>query len=123
MAQAAGGPHGRANFRFTWRGGQFKNVFDDAVAEALADSAQAMEQDAKERVHVVTGQLRDSIRSTATVRGGRVTAILSASAPYALYEEIGTAFRPGHPYLRPALDAESDRIRGRIRSAAKRRGL
>lgn len=56
-------------------------------------------KEARRRVHVITGELRDSIQ---VVDDGGI-ATMAALAPYAGYEEFGTVHRPPHPYMRPAV--------------------
>lgn len=65
-----------------------------------------VERIAKSIVHVVSGNLRDSIRTepgdepgTANVIAGGINGV-----DYAADEEYGNSRRPPHPYLRPAVD-------------------
>lgn len=109
------------NFRFSWRGAVVTNGLDQAVQDACQDTADAMKEHAQAIVHVITGRLRDSITGTADIRSGRRVAVLEAAAPYALMEELGTRTRAGHPYLRPAIDAEAPRFTERLRAATRRR--
>lgn len=71
----------------------------EAASEALAEVGEAAKAYARQNVHVVTGNLRDSIDYQ--VDGNRVT--IYAGMPYAPYEELGTSRQPSHPYLRPAV--------------------
>lgn len=71
---------------------------------------------AKMIVHVITGDLRRSIRvepasdGTADVIAGGINGV-----DYAPYEEFGTRFRSAHPYMRPALDAGRSEARTAMR--------
>ena len=62
------------------------------AAELVADTARAL-------CPVDTGYLRSTIK--AEVRGN--TAVISASAPYAAYVELGTLKQSPQPFLLPAL--------------------
>lgn len=55
---------------------------------------------AKQRVHVITGYLRDSIHHE-KIEYGKHKVVVGAS--YGVYEEYGTRYRPAHPYFRPAI--------------------
>lgn len=83
---------------------------DDAVAgdklgKATLAGALVIEGSAKEKVHVITGNLKRNITtglesSSAT----EATVRIGTNVEYAPYEEFGTRYRGPHPYLRPALD-------------------
>lgn len=73
-----------------------------ACAEALEKVGAAAEGNAKTIVHVVTGNLRNSIDHR--VDAERLEAIIGSDVEYAEYEEVGTRRRRGHPYIRPALE-------------------
>lgn len=82
--------------------GRWKDqVLKPAVTTMLTSMGEAVAADARERVHVITGFLRDSIGYT--VRQSDMTVSIHADAPYAVIEEFGSRYRPAHPYLRPAL--------------------
>jgi HK97 gp10 family phage protein len=63
-------------------------------------TAKGIEASAKARVHVISGELRDSIEAIHT---GPYTWTVLAGAPYAGFENYGTRFRPGHPFWEPAI--------------------
>ena len=70
---------------------------DHAVAQALADD---ILRGAQGYAPVDTGFLRDTI--TEVVAGSAF--IVIAPAPYAGYQEFGTRFQPGTPFMAPAVD-------------------
>lgn len=72
-----------------------------AVTEATAD---AIVTDAKSIVHVITGNLRDSIRAEKVDAYYWTVTAGSDEVDYASYEEFGTRFRGPHPYLTPAAE-------------------
>lgn len=73
--------------------GRVGRQVSQSTAEAVAESA-------RNRVHVITGETRDSI---AVVLVNQYTAMVVAEGPGALAEEYGTRFRPAHPFLAPAV--------------------
>jgi HK97 gp10 family phage protein len=58
-----------------------------------------------------TGFLRDSIQH----RASGFTLDFWAEAYYAAYQELGTRFIPAHPFMRPSLDANQQKILDAIR--------
>lgn len=68
--------------------------------DCLKDGLQVIADEAKILVHVVTGNLRNSIYVEVTENGGFVI----ADTDYAGIEE----YREGHAYMRPAFDTKSD---------------
>jgi hypothetical protein len=59
-------------------------------------------------VRVRTGFLRDSIYFEPAT--DPLSFSFGARADYALWQEIGTRFMTGQPYIRPALDANQNRL-------------
>ncbi len=81
------------------------------VVEALTILAQAGEASAKDHVAVLTGNLRRSI--THEVFGGsKPFARVGTNVFYAIYQEIGTRYHAATPFLRPAMEAVRQLIRG-----------
>jgi HK97 gp10 family phage protein len=76
------------------------------IADRLDSTGDEMEQLAKTLVRVRTGYLRDSIFHQ--VVGIQMT--FGATAPYAEYQELGTRFMRGQPFIRPALDAYQTKL-------------
>lgn len=58
--------------------------------------------DAQTIVHVITGNLKNSIGADYDPDGLGFTA--GPTASYGGYEEFGTAYRPPHPYMIPAYE-------------------
>lgn len=75
-----------------------KNI-EEAKAQLLEQLAQQVEDEAAERVPVLTGNLRDTLFHQ--VEGDK--AIVGATAEYAADVELGTSQQAAQPYLRPAL--------------------
>ncbi len=81
------------------------------VIEALTILAQAGEASAKDHVAVDTGNLRRSITHE-IIAGDKPFARVGTSVIYAVYQEVGTRHHPAHPFLRPAMEAVRQLIRG-----------
>jgi HK97 gp10 family phage protein len=118
----AGGPYtGRGAFRFSWYGARVVGQIDDAVQQALDETAQAAKSDAQGRARVDTGAMRDSIEAQVDTTGaGRRRMVLSIGVPYGLFHELGTSRISPQPMIRPAIDAEAPKLRERIRAALGR---
>lgn len=71
--------------------------------EITRQRAERIAERARSRVHVVTGELRDSIKARPDGKNG---ATVVAEAEHASFEEFGTRYRPPHPFLTPAAEAE-----------------
>ena len=69
----------------------------------------SIERRAKERVHVITGNLRASIGTDFSGLNALEVRV-GATAEYAPAEEFGTVFRPAHPYLTPSLEEEGPKV-------------
>lgn len=76
------------------------------IEHALLLSAEAAANAARSLCPVDTGKLRDSISAQASGN----TAVISASAPYAAYVELGTYKSGAQPYLVPSLTAAESSI-------------
>lgn len=70
-----------------------------ALAKGLDSAGARAEAYAKETVHVITGNLRDSIGHEASDDA----VVVYAGMDYAPYEELGTSRQDAHPYLRPSV--------------------
>jgi phage gpG-like protein len=78
-----------------------QQVIPDAVKATLDKSAQSGRQGAKEIVHVISGDLKDSIR---VLEQGDNYIVIGSDLDYAADEEFGNSKRPPHPYLSPQGD-------------------
>ncbi len=84
------------------------------LSKAVSQGAAIVERDAKIRVHVITGNLRRSLTELQQIKSPtRVESQVGSTVPYAPVEE----FRPGHEYLRPALDENEAQIKAAIEQA------
>lgn len=90
-----------------------------AVRAALVASAQQIAQDAKDRVPVETGRLRDAIHIELTEEGVEVVAG-DHEAFYGHIIEHGGVNHPPHPFLVPALEQNRDNAVAAIKAAIKK---
>lgn len=65
----------------------------------------------------VGGRLRREITSTPAEGGAILTARVSSPTPYAKYVEFGTRHNRAQPYLRPAIAAQREAFRSRLKRA------
>lgn len=93
----------RIKTRVTYNNAPFiaKTMRSDSPQVAY-NTARRIMTDAKKRVHVITGKTRDSGRTERVSEG--VHSIIFEHG--AVWEEYGNRFRPAHPFLRPAVEAE-----------------
>lgn len=89
------------------------------VEDAVVDSVLAIQRDARQRVHVITGRLRNSIgwAPALDVRPTEIAYQVGTNVDYGPHEEFGTSTRPPHPYLFPAFYAELPRFEARLSAA------
>lgn len=92
-----------------------------AAKNALKEGVDQVVADAKTRVRVDTGRLKESIKAVDVENGAAYEVQANARNPkdqivYGQFEE----FAPwGHPFLMPALEAHADAIRSNIRQAVE----
>ena len=95
------------------RGATIEIVFDhfpqlaaalpEAVGEIVQETILGIETQAKIKVPVDTGALRASIQSEMT---GETSGMVSTNLEYSVFQEYGTVFQAGTPYMTPAAEAE-----------------
>lgn len=97
--------------------GTFKLLDSDMqkiLSQAVSQGAAVIENSAKTRVHVLTGNLRRSIREVKKIESPtKAESQVGSSVEYAAAEE----FRPGHEYLRPAIDENEAEIKAAIENS------
>ncbi len=77
------------------------------LINALEAGALPVQNDAKRRCPVDTGNLRRSIHTGNQQSGGTTASVeVGTDVEYAGYVEFGTRFMPAQPYLRPALESQ-----------------
>ena len=96
------------------------NHVAEATKRALRHGAHVVVADAKSRVPVKTGKLRDSIKATANRDGSNYKVSADAKNRGYRYGKI-VEFNPKNkqPFLYPALDANRQQIRENIKEAAR----
>lgn len=76
----------------------------NAVKDAVQESLDQGKDHSVEVVHVVTGRLRDSIKTENISEEGGDLVAGGGVVDYAAYEEFGNSRREGHPYLTPGFE-------------------
>lgn len=111
----------RGSGRFTWRGAEVANALEQALQDAMQETAVEAKSEAQAICPVDTGLLRSSIFADVDARGGshRRTLVLGADAPYALYVILGTSRAPAQDFIRPVMDRIAPKLTQRLRAAVR----
>ncbi len=105
-----------------WRPQKFDGEIITAGMDRLEKAAEVVAADARRRVPVLSGKLKDTIRVTRLKgdprRNIRIYAgnRIKGGAFYAHMVEYGTAKMKARPFLRPALNASKSVIQGILRN-------
>lgn len=87
-----------------------------ALETAVLSGLNLIVNEAKERVHILTGNLQRSIHAEAHADGTTAEGRAGTNVDYAQTEE----FRPGdHAYLRPAYDEQKEAAKREVREALR----
>ena len=86
---------------------QLKKLGDADYAPSLLAGAYILQAASQRNAPVETGFLRNSHTSRVA---GKNWVEMVVSTNYAFFVEYGTKKWAGHPFIRPAMDTESDRI-------------
>ena len=101
-----------------WNGDALLELVAKAAIEAVNETDDAVAARARERVHVVSGDLKNAIDTEPAKRVDKLTVEGSVgvddSVRYGLIEEVT------HPYLRPAYDSEAPSLGKRIAAKTQR---
>ena len=80
-------------------------VNGDALEAAATAGMLLIVNQAKANVHKLSGNLSRSLHTQTTEKGDTSVVVEGGTdAEYGATEELGNAYRPAHPYLRPAFD-------------------
>jgi HK97 gp10 family phage protein len=90
-------------------------TLDPRLEAALHVGRQAIASEARARVHVASGELRDSIH----VDGDYIVAGDSDTF-YGHFEEFGTVHSPAHPFMVPAAEARREEVVGLAAAALRK---
>jgi HK97 gp10 family phage protein len=96
-------------------------IISDTVTPKLAAFAGRIEHETEMELDVVGADMKDMARSLVRVRTGYLQSTIyymangmvlefGAAADYASYNEFGTSRMSPQPFIRPALDASSQKI-------------
>lgn len=76
-----------------------KELAEESIARALEECGALWETYAKQLAPVDTGRLRNSIEHHAE---GTDTMVVETDVEYATYQELGTRYQSGTPFIRPS---------------------
>ena len=93
-----------------------KVLSDAACRIALEECGQAYENHAKVYSPVDTGRLRNSIEHHME---GDDTVVIETNVEYGVYQEFGTVYQSGTPFMRPAGNNHISEYKSIIESALK----
>jgi HK97 gp10 family phage protein len=82
-----------------------------ALSEAVKKAAFGIEATAKQLAPVDTALLRGSITTTID---SPTKATVGTNTNYSVYQEFGTRFQKGKPFLTPAADAEAKKFQTEV---------
>lgn len=98
--------------------GQLATELPLIVSQAVIEGAGVVENSAKQKVRVRTGNLRDSIKQkNKTQSPTKVSVDIGTDVSYGPANEFGTSRMSAQPFLRPALDENEDAIEAVIERA------
>ena len=100
---------------------KFKSLKGIDFTPVIREATQRVHRTARDLAPVDTGYLRGSIRFGVTKeRGTKVTGVVYTPVEYAPYQEFGTRYQKGTPFLKPALDINRAQIERSVESFVKR---
>jgi HK97 gp10 family phage protein len=97
---------------------QIVATLEPKLRTALRLGAEGIARDAQGRVHVDSGDLRNSIH-VEEGDGGFYVVGGDDDVFYGIFEEFGTTHSPAHPFLVPALEAGRDNVVGLVAGALR----
>lgn len=109
-------------FQLNWNGPEVVQAIEEAIVSALSELADDALTYMQSIVPVKTGALRDSCFAQITVENGRLVLSIGATAPYAVYVELGSIRNAAQPYIRPTFDLIKSKLPDLIRKEVASRG-
>ena len=103
--------------RLQWRGASVLRQWEAQITAGLEAEAAEVLADLRSSIHVDTGDMRSKAFAEVTVAGTKRTLRAGSDSEHAVYEELGTSNRPGHPQIRGVMDRHIPHVTARIRAA------
>lgn len=97
--------------KVVWYGDKLTKQVSLKCFQAMRKICLLIEADAKRYCPVDTGRLRDSITHEIEKGKDRVTGRVGTNVVYGVFQEYGTRYQSGKPYLRPALEKNKSKIK------------
>jgi HK97 gp10 family phage protein len=98
------------NLEFEWRGDAVRSEVDRHASQVMQNAGILAERTAQSLARVRTGFMRDSVYVIAESTVGGWVLIVGDSAPYAIFNELGTIHMSAQPFIRPAGDEAAQYI-------------
>lgn len=114
---------GGQGFAYSWNGPQVARLGQevvDAVCQTLGDRALAY---MRSIVPVRSGFLQSTTFVEILKRGIETLVVVGASAAYAVFVELGTAFMAAQPFIRPTFDWLVGQLPAVMKAEAAARGF
>lgn len=89
-----------------------KMVDKEKLEKLVREAAMAVEGDAKRFAPVDTGRLRNSIHYA---KSGDLEYMVGTDVEYGIYQEFGTRYQSGTPFLRPAVEKNRFLVAGKAK--------
>lgn len=94
-----------------------KELSDGAIERALEQCGAVWETNAKQLSPVDTGRLRNSIEHHAESKN---TEVIQTNVEYAIYQEMGTRYQSGTPFIKPSGESLVNTFKTIIENELKR---
>lgn len=107
--------------KFTWQGATVLRAWETQIQAGLEAEAAEVLDDLRSSIHVDSGDMRDKAFATVDVSGTKRTLRAGSTSDHAIYEELGTSVRPGHPVIREVIDRHIPHVTQKIAAARRAR--
>jgi len=94
-----------------------KELAEESIARALEQCGALWESYAKQMAPVDTGRLRNSIEHH---QEGNDTMVVETDVEYAVYQEMGTRYQSGTPFMKPSGESNIDTFKTVIENELKK---
>lgn len=112
----------RTSVKLEWKGQEVQARIRRAQLETISEGIDMMRDDAKEKVHVRRGDLRDSIRSALIRDKKELQGYTFAGGPGARHAHLvegGTVHSRAYPFVRPTADEDFPQIKRKHREKVR----
>lgn len=118
VTRSSGGP-GRGAYTQEWRGATVLESWKQQIGDGVEALAQDILADLRSTIHEDTGEMRRQAFADVDLSGTKRTIRAGSAVDYAVYEELGTSRRAGHPQIRAVMDRQAPRLTQKIAAARR----